>query len=477
MSYNVLREPWIPMSDGHKYSLWDCLEHAHEMERISCASPLETYAVHRFLGAFVMDALQLQNKSARLLLLKQGRFDMAVFDAYVDLCEQEGVSFDLFDKNRPFMQAGYNPKYDLTTKPVAALASELPSGNNHIFLEHKMADDHCLSVDDALKSMLSGYVFCTAGAQHYPSSVNNTPCLYVIVHGANLFETLILGCISQKEAGNLPYGKAAWRTRMEIVPKTEFATIDLLQGLTWQPRRVTLLANESGKIERVYLIQGYNFKGNQLWRDPHVPYRLLKDGSFNPMKPSSVRSLWRDLGGLAVSKENRFGKQPQVIAALPENWQLCKVSVIGLITDQATLIDTVHEEMLIPSNILNDEDKGDTLHRDLNFVEEVHRLIGRGLGDKFPSTFRDDLQNNFLATVRSFVFDTYFEALGHCESDESFLSLQKLVEEQVFQSLKEMFSKLSMRLGFDSKNIILQSKVQKEILTGYYKLRGKRNDE
>ena len=133
--------------------------------------------------------------------------------------------------------------------------------------------------------------------------------------------------------------------------------------------------------------------------------------------------------------------------------------------------------MLIPSNILNDEDKGDTLHRDLHFVEEVHRLIGRGLGDKFPSTFRDDLQNNFLATVRSFVFDTYFEALGHCESDESFLSLQKLVEEQVFQSLKAMFSKLSLRLVFDSKNIILQSKVQKEILTGYYKLRGKRNDE
>ena len=32
MSYNVLREPWIPMSDGHKYSLWDCLEHAHEMD-------------------------------------------------------------------------------------------------------------------------------------------------------------------------------------------------------------------------------------------------------------------------------------------------------------------------------------------------------------------------------------------------------------------------------------------------------------
>ena len=477
MIYNVLREPWIPMSDGHKYSLWDCLEHAHELERVSCASPLETYAVHRFLCAFVMDALQLPNKSARLALLKQGRFDMTVFEAYVGLCGQEGVSFDLFDEKRPFMQAGYHPKYDLVTKPVAVVASELPSGNNHIFLEHKLADDHCLSAEDAFRSMLSGYVFCTAAAQGYPSSVNNTPCLYLIIHGDNLFETLILGCISQKEAGNLPYGKAAWRIRTDIIPKTEFAAIDLLQGLTWQPRRVTLLANEDGNIERVYLAQGNSFKGNQLWRDPHVPYRLLKDGAYNPMKPSRGRSLWRDLGGLAVSKENRFGRQPQVIAALPENWPLCKISVMGLVTDQATLVDTVYEEMLIPSAILNDEDKGDTLHRDLDFVEEVCRLVGRALGEKFPNSFRDDLQNNFLSTVRTFVFGTYFDTLSQCESDESFSALQKQVEEQVLQSLKNMFGHLSLRMGFDAKNIILQSDVQKEILNGYYKLRRKRNDE
>lgn len=477
MSYNVLREPWIPIADGRKYSLWDCLEHAHELERISCVSPLATYAVHRFLCAFIMDALQLPNKSARLALLKQGCFDMKVFEAYISMCEQEGVSFDLFDKKRPFMQASYNPKYDLQTKPVAVVASELPSGNNHIFLEHKLANEHCLSADKAFLSLLSGYVFCTAAAQGYPSSVNNTPCLYVIVHGDNLFETLILGCISKKEAGNLLYGKAAWRNQTEVVPKTEFAIIDLLQGLTWQPRRVTLLANKDETVERVYFVQGNNFKGNQLWRDPHVPYRLLKDGSYNPMKPSSGRSLWRDLGGLAVSKENRFGRQPQVIASLPENWQLCKVSVIGLITDQATLVDTVHEEMLIPSIILNDEDKGDMLHRDLDYVEEVHRLIGRALGNKFPSTFRDDLQNHFLATIKSFMFDTYFDSLGQCESDENFLALQQLIEELMFQSLKAMFSKLSLRLGFDAKNIILQSEVQKEILNGYYKLRRKRNNE
>lgn len=477
MSYSVLQEKWIPMSDGRKYSLWECLEHAHELERISCASPLETYAVHRFLCAFVMDALQLSNKRERLSLLQKGRFDMNVFQAYVNLCEQEGVNFDLFDEKRPFMQSGYNQKYDLATKPVAIVASELPSGNNHIFLEHRLADDHCLPVDVALRSMLSGYVFCTAAAQGYPSSVNNTPCLYVIIHGTTLFETLVLSSISKKEAGNLAYGKVAWREERDIVPKEEFATIDLLQGMTWQPRRVTLLKGETDCIRRVYFSQGRSFKGNQLWRDPHVPYRLLKDGSYNSIKPQSGRSLWRDLGGLAVSKENRFGRQPQIIAALPEEWPLCRVSVTGLITNNATLVDTVHEEMLIPTTILNDEDRGDTLHRDLDFVEAVCRLIGRTLSEKFPASFCDDLQNNFLADVKGFVFGTYLDKLSQCENDEDFMKLQALVEEQVLRCLQSMFGHLSLRMGFDAKNIILQSVIQKQILNGYYKLRRERNDE
>lgn len=62
MSYNVLYEKWIPMSDGLNHSLWDCLEKAHELQCVSCASPLETYAVYRFLCAFAMDALQLPHK-------------------------------------------------------------------------------------------------------------------------------------------------------------------------------------------------------------------------------------------------------------------------------------------------------------------------------------------------------------------------------------------------------------------------------
>ena len=482
MIYNVLREPWIPMSDGHKYSLWDCLEHAHELERVSCASPLETYAVHRFLCAFVMDALQLPNKSARLALLKQGHFDMTVFDAYVGLCEQEGVSFDLFDKKRPFMQAQYNENYDKELKSVALIVPEYPSGNNHVFFEHVLEKARSVTIDDALVGVLSTYLYSTGGTQG-PSSINGVPCLYVTIHGKNLFESIVLNIISIKESGNLPYAKPAWRDMNVIEPNKTIPTVGLLEGLTWQPRRALLIKGNQEELSQVYFTAGKSFGRSPLWRDPHVPYSKKED-FYTSIKPKSGRSLWRDLGGLAVSKENRFGKQPQVIAALPENWQLCKISVTGLITEDATLVDVVHEEMLIPSAILNDEDKGDTLHRDLGFIEEVHKLCGRILKEKFrlrtkndhPS-LRDDLQNCFLAAIRTFVFGTYFEALSQCVSDDDFMNLQSQVEEQVLKHLYHMFAHLTMRMGFDAKNILLQSDIQKQILDGYYSLRRKRNDE
>ena len=190
MNYNILTEPFIPLSDGRHVSLLSCLEHAHQLQRISCSTPLETYATYRFLCAFVMDAFRLPHYDARMALLERGCFDMEIIRAYIRRCESEGVSFDLFDQSRPFLQASYDPAYDQETKPAALIDLQTPSGNNHIFFEHQWADDHSLTPAKAMLCLLASYLFCTATVQGYPSSVNNAPCLYVLIHGDNLFETL-----------------------------------------------------------------------------------------------------------------------------------------------------------------------------------------------------------------------------------------------------------------------------------------------
>lgn len=464
------------MSDGQKYSMRECLMHAHELDRISCVSPLDTYVVHRFICAFVMDALQLPNKSARMKLLEQGRFDMNVFDEYIKMCEAEGVSFDLFDVKRPFMQAAYHSEYDVTDKPIAALLADVPSGNNHIFLEHKMEGEHCLPPDEAFIKLLNCYVFCVAMTQQYPSSVNNTPCLYVVVHGKNMFETIVLGCVAIKEIGNLPYGKPSWRYSTDVIPKKVWASVDLLQGMTWQPRRVRLIKSDDKQVRRIVYMQGHSFNGNALWRDPHVPYRMLKDGTYSSIKPASGRSLWRDLGGMAVSKESRYGRQPQVVAALPDNWCMCRLTVTGLITNKAMIVDTVSEEMLIPCRILNDEEHGDVLNRDLAFVEEVYRSTAKAFASRVAPAMAEDMQNSFLATVREYLFATYFDKLDRCETEDDYVTLQSDVEKALLRCLHRMFERMSLRMGFDGKNVVLQASVQRTILSAYHKLRRERSD-
>lgn len=476
MSYNILTEPFIPLSDGRYVSLIFCLEHAHELQRISCSTPLETYAVCRFLCAFAMDAFQLPHYDARMALLERGRFDMEIIRAYIRQCENEGVSFDLFDPDRPFLQAACDPAYDQETKPAALIDLQVPSGNNHIFFEHHWSDTHSLTPAKAMRCLLTSYLFCTAAAQGYPSSVNNTPCLYVLIHGDNLFETLVLSMISIKEAGNLPYGLPAWRNKRPVTPKETYASVTLLEGMTWQPRRIRLLADDSGHVCRLYYMQGKDFKGNPLWRDPHVPYRLNKDGTYSSIKPASGRSLWRDLGAMAVSRENRFGRQPQIVARYPSERGLCRMSIVGLITSNATLVDTLYEEMLIPSEILNDEEKGDMLHVDLNYVEAVSRLIHQATGSHVPASLAEDLQNQFLAFMRAYLFGEYFDQLLACASDAEYLSLMEKVNGAVYAALQEVFHTLSLRLGYDARNIILQSNIQKHILSGYKKLRKERNN-
>ena len=152
------------------------------------------------------------------------------------------------------------------------------------------------------------------------------------------------------------------------------------------------------------------------------------------------------------------------------------MSIVGLITSNATLVDTLYEEMLIPSEILNDEEKGDMLHVDLDYVEAVSRLIRQATGSHVPASLAEDLQNHFLAVMRAYLFGEYFGQLLACASDADYLSLMKKVDGAVYAALQEVFHTLSLRLGYDARNIILQSNIQKHILSGYKKLRKERNN-
>ena len=482
MSFNVLYEKWIPISDGSMYSLCECLEQAHELERISCPSPLETYAVHRFLCTFVMDALQLPNKKARMELLRQGRFDMAVFDAYIKQCEAEGTSFDLFDEKRPFMQAGYDSEQDEEPKSVAVMLLAAPSGTNHIFLDHRMEGMHRLCNDEFLRNLLTLYTFCPAGGSGYPKSVNGTPCLYMTVLGDTLFDTIVKNSISQKEAGNLHYGKPCWRDMAKRVIKEESASCGLLEGMTWQPRRITAVEAGSGGISQVYYTSGRMRPTSLLWRDPHVAYVADKD-NHRPLLPQSGRALWRDLGAIVATRETGTGKRPLVIETLKDECIRNKVVLTGLITDgNAKLFEIVHEEVIIPNEVLKKPECGEEFYYALDFVEKVYRaLIDEAVASKLAKKNKKgkthvkeavmDAINSFLASVRDYLLEQYAGSIIRCETDEAFVQQREALFTSIRSRLEQMFDRLVLRMGFDAQKIVVMSVFKKHVMKRYAKER------
>lgn len=106
-SFQILTQPWIPVKelDGSmkELSLLETLERAHLLSEIQDPSPMVEYSVYRFLIVFLMDMLRPEDEEVLEELLDEGQFDWDTIQRYVRQCEQEGVSFDLFDSERPFL--------------------------------------------------------------------------------------------------------------------------------------------------------------------------------------------------------------------------------------------------------------------------------------------------------------------------------------------------------------------------------------
>ncbi len=113
-SFDVLQEPWIPVVTFEgKPSRWGILDaplRSPDWKEIQDPSPMVEYSVYRFLIVFLMDALRPETPVDLEELLYAGQFDESAIQDYITLCHSEGVSFDLFDPNRPFMQTSVDKK-------------------------------------------------------------------------------------------------------------------------------------------------------------------------------------------------------------------------------------------------------------------------------------------------------------------------------------------------------------------------------
>ena len=304
-SYNILTEPWITVlqNDGTpaQMSVLDVFKKAHELQAITEGTPLASYSVTRLLIGFLLDAYRPQNLNDLLDLEKAGKFDVDALRRYITLCEAEGVSFDLFDKDRPFLQSVYDPILD-GKSPVSAakLIYHMPSGTNKTIFDHghRAEKEAVLSIPDAFKGLLVNLIFLGTGGAGYFSNLNGAPCMYFLVEGSNLFETLVRN-IPLSEYVGIEYEQPPilWRYK-EKIDRTDMTEISFLLGYICPSRRIQLRpAKEktSTLVHNCWYSPGHKFTNKDIWQDPHMAYYYDRKDVRRPVVPSHGRKIWQDI--------------------------------------------------------------------------------------------------------------------------------------------------------------------------------------
>lgn len=358
VSFNVLDDGWIPviLRDGSSLQLGirETLRRASEIQRISCVSPLEEYSIYRFLSVFLMDALRPEKQSSIRKLLKQGAFDMNQLEQYIQTCEEEGVSFDLFDPDRPFMQSKYVAEWDKDPKPVASLDCTLPTGNNHTHFDHRKTESNVVTFDKAARLLLTIQQFCFAvGAQEYPTGVNGSPPYFSIVNGGNLFETLVFTLQPIRSIGiEFDSPCALWRSSEPVVCKKKVGETSWIRGMYFPARRVMLIPPENGnKVSKVYLSQGENFVNKKSWKDPFVTYRTLDTG-IAPLRPKREKPVWRSMYEIA----DIVGKHASSVLNQYNDLtgaEYADITLYGVETDEGSYLALFRQNIRFPAAITN----------------------------------------------------------------------------------------------------------------------------
>jgi len=480
-AFDVLQEPWIPVvtsgGEGQTLGLLPALEQAHALRGVACESPLETYAVQRLLIAFLMDAYSPASVGDRVSIFRGGRFDPGILNRYVALCRSEGASFDLFDEKRPFMQAAFDPELDAgKEKPAANLFHALPTGNNHVHFDHRLSTERRFTAAECLRGILASNLFAVAMSGGYPSSVNDTPCYYVLLEGGNLFETLTLSMLARSECAGMEWDrpKIAWRDSTPLIPKSEFADVSVLAGLTWQPRRISLLPDAGGTIQTIRLQPGRNFHQNGRWRDPHVSFAINKDGQPYSLKPRLERAPWLDVGVFALSQEDKASIPAAIIrqsGVLLDDDTPRTLRLFGLTTAKAAYEDWVDDRLNVPGGILMSWEKADRLRSDVDYVESAASLIRRALteinnahahtkdGKKKPSSIAAAAVTEFFHSMHEFLFAQYMDALSATDPARQRweLPILELATETAVGRARAIVAEYAARFGRDARELQIQT--------------------
>ncbi len=265
---DVYRSPWIDANfvDGHRerLSLRDCIVKAKEIKSLFIADAkfaLDNSVPYTIL-TLIIARVFMPSQDDKIEMLEADGFDIERIDAYISDCEKSGISFDVFDEHRPFMQdADYKRFLDSKSKSktVGMIEPLMVSGNNTVFYHNRSfntngrwsaQDTLRMSPPQFIASVARNYMYHNASGQSCGTGYTpSNPPLHCIIHGRNLYETLIIS-IPRNLCGVPLWERRYDMTVPEIVER--YGHLDYISAAFLPTVSIRFAETEDGKVKSIW---------------------------------------------------------------------------------------------------------------------------------------------------------------------------------------------------------------------------------
>jgi CRISPR system Cascade subunit CasA len=403
-TFNLVDQGFIPCAraggTNQLLGVRDALTGAAGITEIAGDSPVETLSLHRLLLAILHRAINgPKDIDEWALLWDAGAFALATLEPY--LAKSRGL-FDLFDPERPFMQAR-NPATGRDT-PINKYTLGLSAGNNPTLFDHTLdSAPKPRSPAESARFLLGLQLYGFAGLSGLGENFKDGPLTRyasLMPVGRNLFETLMLNLVPYDPDNEEPFpssGNDAPSWELNDQPAIDRPR-GYLDYLTWQSRSVKLLPEE---LEGAVVVKAYRIALGRELRPATPPFYpglvYTKSASKKPGAPAysilkfdQNKALWRDSTALFESlPARRAGKRLDgfnfladltVEGKLPRGFRP-DFAVLGLCTEpgQQKVYYWRHERMTLPTSYLRDAHVVHTLGVSLDESNRVEQTLSAAI--------------------------------------------------------------------------------------------------
>ena len=296
---NVYYDPWINAiyCDEHEgvLSLRDCLVQSRDIKSLYIKDA--QYALDQTVPYTLLTMLLTKvfhpDHDEKLDLFDEGAFDVNKVDEYIKGCEEQGISFDVFDDNRPFLQdPDYKSRKEKNeTSTVGILDPLMISGNNTVFYHNKNYNTGGTAVEDTLYMTPPQFIVSVARNHMYHNwsggscSTGYTPMqppLHCIIHGKNLFETLVISI--PPNAHGVPLWERRYDMTIPEIESTDRESLDYLSAALLPTTSIHYGKVEDGVVKNIY------YNGN-----------IYKDKKKETLKPKEFTSKFFVKGDVGIN--------------------------------------------------------------------------------------------------------------------------------------------------------------------------------